>query len=188
MTTNSSTIDALIENAESNKSLRRGAGLVDEDKENARAERKAKKAAKEQELAEKRATKRAKREQKNSDKKPAHIHKLDKAKAKLAPLSNDLQSIYTEIVAAASNADIAVLVQHLQFNLRNAATLGSLKGSTLNAGDTVKVIGGDAKYIGKVGTIEKTKRIHAYVIIEGVKRPVYAFVSDLELVEAALNA
>jgi len=187
MTTNSSTIDALIENAESNKSLRRGAGLVDEDKENARAERKAKKAAKEQELAEKRATKRAKREQKNSDKKPAHIHKLDKAKAKLSSLGS-LQETVDNLVASCDTQEVAIIVQHLQFHLRNTATLGSLKGSTLNAGDTVKVIGGDAKYIGKVGTIEKTKRIHAYVIIEGVKRPVYAFVSDLELVEAALNA
>jgi hypothetical protein len=58
----------------------------------------------------------------------------------------------------------------------------------VEAGNTVTIISGDARYVGKTGTVSKAQRIRCYVEIPGVSKPVYLFTSDVEVMAAAEQA
>jgi hypothetical protein len=53
----------------------------------------------------------------------------------------------------------------------------------LVVGQFVTVTGGDARFIGMTGTLEKVQRIRCYVRIEGQEKPHYCFTSDVEVTE-----
>ena len=139
-----------------------------------------------------RATRKADREAKRaaakaakaSEAKTPHMSKVAKAASKLPALSASAQSTLDEITANFSAAEVAVLAAHLSHFNRVKATERALN-QTVKVDDTVRIVGGDARFIGLVGTIAKAQRIRCYVTVEGAKKPVYLFTSEVELVESA---
>ena len=139
-----------------------------------------------------RATRKADREAKRTAAKAAkaaeaktpHMSKVAKAAAKLPSLSASAQSTLDEITANFTAAEVAALAAHLSHFNRVKATERAL-GQSIKAGDTVRIVGGDARFIGVTGEVFKAQRIRCYVTVEGAKKPVYLFTSDVELVESA---
>jgi hypothetical protein len=137
-----------------------------------------------------RATRKADREAKRaaakaakaSEAKTPHMSKVDKAASKLPALSASAQSTLNEITANFTAAEVSALAAHLSHFNRVKATERAL-GQTIKADDTVRIVGGDARFIGLVGTVAKAQRIRCYVTVEGLKKPVYLFTSEVELVE-----
>ena len=153
--------------------------LTDEEKaarETARAaERATKKAARETARAEKRAARDASRQ-------PAHMRKVQKAADRLPSMSEALQLLFNEATALTA-ADISALALNLQHFNRVKATERALS-QTIENGMSVRIVGGDTRYIGRTGTVAKAQRIRCYVTVPGVKKDVYLFTSDVEVVPA----
>lgn len=153
------------------------------------AEKAAKKAAQDAERAERkakrdaaRAEKKAEREAKQSNK-VAHMSKVDKAASKLAKLDESTLSVFKDLTTNLSRAQIGALAEHLNHFNRVQATQRALTAK-LTVGDTVKITGGDPRYVGMVGTLDKVQRIRCFCVVEGVSKPIYCFTSDVEIVEA----
>jgi hypothetical protein len=136
-----------------------------------------------------RAAKIAERE---ANKQPAHMRKVEKAAEKLGDLSESAQLLFNEATTNLPAAEVATLALHLQHFNRVQATQRAL-GSEIKAGDTVEIVSGDPRYLGKTGTVVKAQRIRCYVNIPGANnRPVpgtdgegvYFFTSDVTAVEA----
>lgn len=140
------------------------------------AESAAKKAAREQERD-------AKKAQKDADRKPAHLRKVQRAAERLSPLGQAAQLLFNEATAGLSAADLASLAQHIQHFNRENATVRALS-QKLSVGDAVTFVGGDPRYIGKTGTVNKSQRIRCYIDVPGAKKPVYCFTSDVAPVAA----
>jgi len=51
------------------------------------------------------------------------------------------------------------------------------------AGDEVRILGGDPRYVGMTGTVSKAQRIRCYVTVGGVNKPIYLFTSDVQVLE-----
>lgn len=113
--------------------------------------------------------------------KPAHMKKVEKAAGALPRLSGDPVRIFEEVTSNFGRDQIAALALHLQHFNRVRATERALN-QRLEAGTAVRITGGDPKYIGMSGTINKAQRIRCYVDVPGVKKPVYLFTSDVEQV------
>lgn len=137
-----------------------------------RAERKAASDAK-------RAAAKAEREAKAQPRGPAHMKKVDKAAARLPALSAEAQTKLNELRLEISNVDMTVLALHLQHHVRVAATYKAHGRKFVN-GQGVRIVGGDPRYIGQVGTIDQARNIRCFVNVPGVKKPVYVFTSDIE--------
>jgi hypothetical protein len=113
---------------------------------------------------------------------PVHMKKIAKAASKLPALAESVQRIFDEVTTNFSAEQVTALALHLQHFNRTKATERAL-GQRVEAGSNVRIIGGDPKFIGKLGTVDRAQRIRCYVNIPGFKRPVYLFTSDVELVE-----
>lgn len=152
------------------------------------AERAAKKAQIEADRAERKAKKEAERAAKVAEKaanrKPAHMSKVEKAAEKLPVLAETAQVLFGDATANLSRDQVAALALHLQHFNRVKATERALN-TKIEAGMTVRIVGGDPRYVGKVGTIEKAQRIRCYVEVDGLTKPVYCFTSDVEPCEVA---
>jgi hypothetical protein len=155
--------------------------LSDEEKaarEAAKAqERAARKAAREQARAEKRAAK-------STAKSPAHMRKVERAAEKLAPLGQAALLLFNEATANLTAAELASLALHVQHFNRVKSTERALS-TKLEAGQRVRIVGGDPRFIGKVGQVTKAQRIRCYVALEGTKKPIYLFTADCERAEEA---
>jgi len=147
------------------------------------ADREARKTAREAAKAEKAAARAAA----TADKVPAHMKKVAKAAEKLPQLRTDVQLAFSDIVSNFSRDQIAALALHLQHHNRVAATQRAAT-MKLENGDTVRIVGGDPKYIGMSGTVDRAQRIRCYVMVPGVRKPVYLFTSDVEKVQALAEA
>lgn len=145
--------------------------------EAAKAERKAKRDAE-------RAERRAAKEAEKSSKKPAHMKKVARAAGKLPKISSAAASILDEVTTNLSRVDIATLALHLQHFNRMKATEMSM-GRRFKNGQRVRIVAGDLDNLGKVGTIESARPLRVFVNVPGVKKPVYVFTSEVELVEEA---
>lgn len=129
----------------------------------------------------------AKRAERDAGKQPAHMRKVQKAAEKLGTLSAEAQLLFNEITANYTAAEVATFAAHLAHFNRVQATQRAL-GQSIEAGMQVRIVGGDSRYIGQTGTVSKAQRIRCYVEVEGAKKPVYLFTSDVELVTPAANA
>lgn len=145
------------------------------------AEQKVAREAKKAQRDQVRAAKKAERE---AAKHAPHMSKVDKAAEKLPPLSDALQSLFGELVINNSRDSIAALAAHLTHYNRVKATERALT-QKVTLGDTVRITGGDPRYVGKTGLVTKSQRIRCYVDLEGVKKPVYLFTSDVEVLKSA---
>ena len=119
---------------------------------------------------------------------PVHMTKVEKAANKLPNLSTDAANLFNEIVAHYNRDQITALSLHLQHHNRVQSTLKATAVDPLKTGQLVRIIGGDPKYIGMTGALEKVQRIRCYVNIPGVKRPVYQFTSDVEVISESGTA
>ena len=153
------------------------------------AEKAAKAAAKEVERAAAKAVRDAAREERKATKlaekatKPtAHMSKVEKARAKLPALDETAAMLFADITANLQTSQMNALAQHIEYFNRANATVVSL-GRKLTAGVAVRITGGDPRYIGCVGVVEKAQRIRCYVDIAEAKRPVYLFTSNVEVLE-----
>lgn len=113
---------------------------------------------------------------------PVHMKKIAKAAAKLPALASEMQRLFDEATTNFSAEQVTALALHLQHFNRTQATERAL-GQRVEAGSNVRIVGGDPRFIGKLGTVDRAQRIRCYVNVPGFKRPVYLFTSDVELVE-----
>lgn len=193
-----SAIDAAINKANKNKERRAAASgtatetetastpankrprLSDAEKLERQAKRETERNARKEERAKARETKRAERD---ANKVPAHMAKVQKAAAKLPELNSEAQSIFGDITVNFSQHQINAIALHLAHFNRVKATERALS-QKLEAGMSVRIVSGDTKFIGLEGTVIKAQRIRAYVAVEGMKKPVYVFTSDVEVISA----
>lgn len=143
------------------------------------AERAAKKLAREAKRAERQAAREA-------AKKPAHLSKVDKARSKLPAMDATVGQFFNELTVNFTGAQLSALAAHLQHHNRENATKRAL-AQQVKTGDSVRIVSGDSRFIGKTGTVTKAQRIRCYVEVEGAKKPVYLFTSDVEVVAAAAS-
>jgi hypothetical protein len=122
----------------------------------------------------------AKKAERDASRSPAHMRKVAKAAERLGSMSNDAQLLFNEATANLSAANVANLALHLQHFNRVKATERALARS-IKTGQTVTIVGGDPRFIGQTGTVTKALRIRCYVQVEGAKKPVYLFTSDVEV-------
>lgn len=155
-------------------------------REQARAEREAKQAQILKEREERKAAREAAKVAKAAVKparKPAHMKKVEAAAARLPRLNGDAELAFNELIANHSADQLSALALHLQHHNRVAATQRSVTVSdNLEIGNTVRIVGGDPRYIGMTGTVDTVRRIRCFVNVPGVRKPVYCFIADVELV------
>lgn len=155
------------------------------------AEKEAAKAARDQERAARKAERDAAREIKRAERaaarKAPHMSKVEKAAAKLPVLNSEAQITFGDITSNFTAGMVAALAAHLQHFNRVKATERALN-QKVEAGATVQIVSGDARYIGMQGTVAKAQRIRCYVEVPGFKKPVYLFTSDVQVVEAPAQA
>ena len=172
------------------------AKTVDPTKEAAKAERLAAKAAKMAELEAQRAERKAAREAAKAEREAtraaaksapgsAHMKKVEKARAKLLPLSSEAELLYSEIIGNFGGPMVNAIAEHLKLHVRMSATKRATEGAALPIGTTVRIINGDAKYLNMVGTVVKSQKLRSFVKVEGVRKDVYVFTADLKVVDEA---
>lgn len=153
------------------------ARLSDEEKATRQAAKDAERAAKK---AERQAAREAKRAEKLANKPAAHLAKVAKAASKLPELNADAQVVFNDITTNYSRDQVNAIARHLEHFNREQATKRALE-QKLEAGARVRIVGGDSRFIGKEGTVFKAQRIRCYVTVEGVKKPIYCFTSEVEV-------
>jgi hypothetical protein len=166
---------------------------TDEAKAARNAEREARRAAKAAKEAEDRAAKdarkaerAAKREAKASakaEKKPAHMKKVERARAKLPVLNSESEKIFSEVVSNFGVAEIDLIAEHLLVHSRAYKTQRATALEALPLGATVKITGGDRRYIGMTGKVVHSQRLRAKIEVPGVSKEVYIYNGEASLVE-----
>jgi flagellar biosynthesis GTPase FlhF len=152
------------------------------------AETEAKAAAKAQRAAE-RAAKKAEREAAKAEKKPAHMKKVERARAKLNQLSQEAELIFSEVVSNFGVSAIEDIAEHLMVHARAYKTQRALTQKQLPLGATVKIVGGDRRYLGMVGKVVHSQKLRAKVEVPGVAKPVYLYTGEaVEVVDQQLAA
>lgn len=150
--------------------------LTAEERAERDAAKDAEKAERKKEREAKRAAKLAERE---ANKKPAHMVKIQKVLDALPELSGPAEERFAEATASLSLTDLENLSAHLSGHVRVERTKQALS-RTVEEGQTVRIVGGPAKFIGKVGTVNRAQRIRCYVQVPGHDKEVYLFISDTE--------
>jgi len=143
------------------------------------------KAAREAAKAVRDAERQKRREEKaeaTSGKKPVHMKKIETAAAKLPTMQSEVQRLFDEATSNFSAEQTMAIALHLQHFNRAKATERAL-GQRVVAGAKVRIVGGDPRFIGKFGTVDRAQRIRCYVNVPGTKRPVYLFTSDVEVLQ-----
>jgi hypothetical protein len=145
-------------------------------------------AARETERAARKATREtaraAKLAERAANRQPAHMRKVQKAAEKLGALNETSQVLFDDATSNLPASQVAILALHLQHFNRVKATERAL-GQTIEAGQSVTIVGGDPRFIGKTGIVFKAQRIRCYVTVEGFNKPVYLFTSDVQVNAAA---
>ncbi len=142
-------------------------------------DRAAKQAQIAKEREERKAAKAARLEAKPPRTKPAHMSKVERAAAKLPRLFDFAQSVFDDITVNLGRDQLDALAQHILHHNRVKSTQRALD-TKLEAGQQVRIIGGDPKWYGVRGTLSKVQRIRCYVEVPGANKPVYLFTSDVE--------
>lgn len=112
---------------------------------------------------------------------PAHLKKVERAKAKLPQLNEKMQVLVDNIVSSFSLHQLDAMAMHMQLHARAEKTRLASKGGALPIGASVTIFGGDPRYIGKVGTVVTSQKLRATVAVEGAKKPVYIYTSEAKV-------
>ncbi len=154
-------------------------------------EKAAKQAAKDLERAAAKAARQearaAKQLERQAAQKAPHMSKVEKAAARLPRLDTEAQEALNELTANFPAAVLGALALHLVHFNRAQATERAL-GQKVAVGDVVRIVSGDARYVGQTGTVTKSQRIRCYCSVEGVKKDVYLFTSDCVVITPAALA
>ena len=134
------------------------------------------------------AQRRAAKEAEKASKRPAHMKKVERARSKCPPLSSAAELVYGEATANLTAQQIDALAQHLLVHVRASRTTLATTSEQLPMGATVRITGGEAKYIGAVGTVVHSQRLRAKVAVEGQPRPVYIYTGEAVVVEESAAA
>lgn len=145
----------------------------------AKAEKEAQKAAKKAERDAAREARKAAKADK-ADKKPAHMKKVERALSKLPALSEATQLIFNEATCNLSAQQLDAMAQHILHHNRTMATVNAMKTEPLRIGDTVRITGGDPKFVGMVGTVVKSRQLRAKIQVPGMEKLVYIFTGQAE--------
>lgn len=151
-----------------------------------KAEREALKKARE----EKRAARKAAREEKKAAKAAERAAKgsgdklVEKALSKLPKLDENTAALVAQIVECthAHSASLAAVIDHLKF-AANVAGRAQAKAVEVEAGDAVRIVGGNPKYVGMVGIVERAAKLRCHVAVPGKDTTIYLFNSDVEVVD-----
>lgn len=140
----------------------------------AKAERKAARAAK----------KAAKATAPDVKKGPAHMKKVDRARSKLPALAAEATRMFEDATANLSIPQIEALANHLLVQARAMKTLRAADITPLPLGATVRVTGGDPKYVGAVGEVIHSQKLRAKVRLPGMAegKYVYIYTGEAEVV------
>ena len=147
----------------------------------------AKDADKAQRKADREVRKTAKVAVRMAGRKPAHMAKVQRAAEKLPVLGDRASDLFNEITAGVSRDQVAALALHLAHFNRVMATSNAL-ATKLEVGMQVTISAGDPRFIGLTGTLSKVQRIRAYVHVDGHKKDIYVFTSDVTPVAASETA
>lgn len=149
-------------------------------KEALTAARSAAKAVRDAERQKRREEKAARAVNKN----PTHMKKVARAASKLPALNESAQTHFDELTTNLGRVQIAALALHLQhFNRMKATEMSA--GRRFKTGQQVRIVAGDLDNLNKIGTIESARPLRVFVNVPGVKKPVYVFTSEVELVNDA---
>lgn len=111
-----------------------------------------------------------------------HVKKLASAGAKLPQLGVESEIVFNDVSTRFGAEQLNALALHIQHFNRVKSTQRALN-TTLTAGMQVRIVGGDVKHLGMLGTVSKAQRIRCFVELPHRKAPVYLFTSDVELVQ-----
>lgn len=112
---------------------------------------------------------------------PAHLKKVERAKAKLPQLNEMMQTLVNNIVSSCSLQQIDALAMHMQLHARAEKTRLAATSGALPIGAAVTIFGGDPRYIGKVGRVVTSQKLRATVAVDGVKKPAYIYTSEAKV-------
>lgn len=166
-----------------------------EDKAATKAARDAERAAKKLQMEAEREARRAAREANKADKavkesttekKLAHMKKVEKARAKLPSLTDLAQRIFGDATANLSAVQLDALALHLQHHNRETATIRANALPPLPLGATVRITGGDPKFIGMTGKVIHSQKLRAKVEVPGFTKEVYIYNGQAEVVADSL--
>jgi transcription antitermination factor NusG len=133
-----------------------------------------------------REARKAEKEAEKAGKKPAHMKKVLRAASKLPAMSAEAARVMDEITTNLSRNDLAALALRIQhFNRMKATEMST--GRRFKNGQRVRIVAGDLDNLGKIGTIDSARPLRVFVNVPGVKKPVYVFTSEVELVEETSN-
>lgn len=160
-----------------------------------RAKRAEEKASKELAAAAAKAEKAAAREAAKAekaaakaDKKPAHMKKVEKARAKLPPMAESMTALFDEVTTNYGAGSIEVFAQHILVQARALRTMRACQATQLPLGATVRITGGEPKFVGSVGKVVHSQKLRAKVEVSGVKNPVYIYTGEAEVVPSEAAA
>ena len=126
----------------------------------------------------------SKKESAMTDKQPAHMKKVDRVRSKLNHLSSDAEQLFSEIIAGFGVTAIEDIAEHLMVHARAYKTQHALTQTQLRLGTTVKITGGDRRYLGMTGTVIHSQKLRAKVNVVGVSKPVYIYTGEaVEVIE-----
>lgn len=111
--------------------------------------------------------------------KKSHMKKVERAASKLPALSSEAQIKLNELRLELGNVELTALSAHILHHVRATATVAAA-GKRPEVGATVKIIGGDPKFFGMQGTVVDSRPLRCFVEVDGVKKPVYLFNSEVE--------
>lgn len=167
---------------------------TDEAKAARNAEREARRAAKAAAEAEDRAAKDARKAERlarreakataKSEKKPTHMKKVERARSKLRPLSQSAEALFSEVVTNFGVSVIEDIAEHLLVHVRAYKTQRATGLEALPLGATVKITGGDRRYVGMTGKVVHSQRLRAKIEVPGVTKEVYIYNGEAEVVTA----
>lgn len=160
---------------EASRAARKAARDAEKEAEaKSKAEEKAAKAAAK---AEKKAAKAAEKAARG----PAHMKKVERARAKLAPLSDTAALVFADATCNLTAAEVDLLCAHLTVHNRAMRTISATKATQLPVGARAKITGGDPKFVGQVGEVVHSHKLRLKVAVPGIKNPVYLYTGEAEL-------
>ena len=142
-----------------------------------RAARKANREAKKAENAAKREAEEAARRG------SSHMKKVEAARSKLPKMEDATKAFFSELASKLDVQQLVALAEHLRFQARLTSTKQA-PAKAIPIGTSVRIVNGEARYIGKVGTVTKSQRLRTFVSVPGFNREAYVFTADVEVVNS----
>jgi sRNA-binding protein len=183
-----SAIDRALAAAKARKAAAPGGGAAPPDPAPSPAERKAARAAA---LAEAKAARDARRAARVAAKAAAaaapgrtvHMAKVERARSKCPPLSAEAEALFRSATEGLPSPQLDALAQHLAVAVRTERTTRALRSSPLPAGTRVRIVAGEARFLGATGTVVHARRLRSAVAVDGVRRRVYIYTGEAEALD-----